>query len=92
MPRCALCLLGKKVAEDAQLTRDDLPALYTLSRDGALFSWTYDNSEEVSHPRKKQRRAPSAEAKNTEALQRDAVKDQTEGAQEQFAGMKPPSN
>ena len=49
------CFVGEKVAEDARLTRDDLPALYTLSRDGALFSWAYDREEEALHTRKKQR-------------------------------------
>ena len=73
------------MAEDARLTRDDLPGLYTLSRDGALFSWTYQHGEEVSHTRKKQRRisAPLAEAEDGE----EAADQAEDGRQATFSGM-----
>ena len=49
---------GAKVANDALLAGDDLPGLYTLSRDGALFSWTYDHTEEALDRRKRRRVKP----------------------------------
>lgn len=47
---------GPKVAEDARVTRDDRPSLYTLSRDGALFSWAFNHGEEEPSARSKRRR------------------------------------
>lgn len=80
------------MAEDARLTRDDLPALYTLSRDGALFSWTYQHGDEVGHTRKKQRRgrAPAAVAEDREgpAAEAEAAEDSVEdGRQAAFSGV-----
>lgn len=63
----SVCLwTGNKVAEDARLTRDDEPRLYTLSSDGALFSWVYEHGEA---PRRRKRarldvQTPQKAAKN----------------------------
>lgn len=44
------------MTEDARLTKDTIPALYTLSRDGALFSWAYEHGAVEASDRRKRRR------------------------------------
>lgn len=50
---------GAKVAEDARLSGEEQHALYTASRDGALFCWVYEKGEP---PAKRQRLDSAATA------------------------------
>ena len=45
----AVYFTSDKLQEAANFLDKDAPALYTLSRDGALFGWTYFKDEDAAH-------------------------------------------
>ena len=47
---------GTKVAQDAKLTENELPGLLTLSRDGAVFVWSYEHGVAPRDTFKKRKR------------------------------------
>lgn len=46
------------MAEDARLSGGEVPGLYTVSSDGALFAWVYEHGKEDQGRRKKRRVEP----------------------------------
>lgn len=45
------CCAGSRVASTAELAGDEVPALFTIGRDGALFYWMYEPPAPGSNPR-----------------------------------------
>jgi hypothetical protein len=100
--RLCLCLAsraGAKVAEDARLSSREIPGLYTVSSDGALFSWVYEHGKEDHDRRKKRRVEPSAALPNgKDSAEKDGDEDaeaglgpgsEADGRAAPFSGMAP---
>ena len=45
------CCAGSRVASTAELAGDEVPALFTIGRDGAVFYWMYEPPAPGSNPR-----------------------------------------
>lgn len=77
-----LCSLGSTVASSAELAGEEVPALFTIGRDGAVFYWMYEGPAPSTDPQGQSQGYPHVPGKHRKRKAPDADPDQPAEATE----------